>query len=144
MYLNEYDIDNAVRNHGNDPGPIGEAVRALDALCKATNRNSDGWPYYSKASNAGARLQELIQRYEKRERYAYQRRGGESEPAEVTAADVAAALRPVKAFRTRRDWKFDLTDAERRVTAAKRDRESADAREARAQALAGKLEPVLT
>lgn len=144
LFMNRYDVADAVRQYGQRADAVGEATRALHALMVATDGNSDGWPTYSKPAKAGAGLMRLIQRERDRERWQYERRGGETEPAEVTQTDLRAALKPVKAFRTRSDWTFDLTDAERAATAATAARKADAEREAKVAALASRFEAELT
>jgi hypothetical protein len=142
--MNGWEIEEGVRDYGQRQDPLGEAVRALQSLMVYTDTHSDGWQYFRKPANAAAGLTGLVGRQRDRDRYRYERRAGESEPAEVTAADVRKALTPVKAFRTRQDWgDLDLTDAERAATAAAAARKATADRDARVQALASRFEAEL-
>jgi len=68
-----------------------------------TNSHSDGWPYWPKPSRAAARLQELIQGDGS---WFYSEQLADT----VTASEYRAALRPIKAFRTRHGADFDIVD----------------------------------
>jgi hypothetical protein len=107
-WMNEWDIDNALDQWSRHP-VLGPAVLTLDALRKVTNRQSDGWPYYQKPSRAASQLMDLIKQGETAARRSYERRPGAdyTEPAE---ADLRKALRPVKAFRTRQGWDFEIIE----------------------------------
>ena len=95
LYMNEYEIEDAVARYADDP-VLGPAARTLRNLMEWTNRNSDGWPYWAKPSRAAKGLQALL---------SSQRRYG-WETSQVTAAEYATALRPIKAFRTRQGADF--------------------------------------
>lgn len=96
MWMNEWEIDNAIDQWWNDPD-VGAAVRTLDNLRAVTNANSDGWAYWPKPARAAGQLMTLIQEHQKWERSEYQlpRQG-----AKATPAALRKALAPVKAFRT--------------------------------------------
>lgn len=136
MWMNEWDIQDAVRDYGSRDDCLGEATRALDALHAAANRNSDGWHIWPKPARAADKLMRLICPP------GHNRYRGEVHPG-VTAAELAAALRPVKAFRTRCDWKFDLTDAERKATADRRAEARAESSRRMVAELAREMVPVL-
>lgn len=87
-FYNRHDIADAVWRYEDMPN-AGQAARTLERLADWTDHNSDGWPYWSKPSNAAKRLVELLQSVD---RY---------DPVDFTAEDLAVALRPVKAFLTR-------------------------------------------
>lgn len=97
MWMNSWDIERAVAVYDGHP-ILGPASKTLLNLERWTNANSDGWPYWRKPANAAKRLMELLQRD-----YRY----GE---AEVTEAEYKAALRPIKAFRTRQGADFEIED----------------------------------
>lgn len=98
MWMNEWEIDNAVERWWDHP-VLGPAVRTLNALRETTNANSDGWHIWPKPANAAGQLMCLIQDHEKWERTKDTQR-----PVlgiEATPERLRAALKPVKAFRTR-------------------------------------------
>ena len=117
MWMNEWEIDNAIDRWWNDPA-LGPAIRTLNSLREVTNANSDGWAYWPKPARAAGKLMTLIQEHERWERTECQRpRQGE----QVTPAALRQALAPVKAFRTRtiaaaasaaqaRRWNFTITE----------------------------------
>lgn len=99
IFMNTYEIDEAVRRFDRDP-VLGPAARTLRNLRDAANANSDGWAYWPKPCRAAAKLQEIL--YEATWR---------NEPwldFTVTDEDVRKALRPVKAFRTRSGIDFEI------------------------------------
>ena len=97
-YMNHWDIEEAgARYHGHPL--LGPATETLANLAEWTDRNSDGWAYWPKPCRAAGRLMALIHTYD--------------DAGEVTAADVAdyrAALRPIKAFRTRQGADFQIVE----------------------------------
>lgn len=98
MLMNESDIDDAVRRWSYDP-VLGPAARTLASLRDAVNRNSDGWCYWRKPSNASRMLQSLL-----------------SEPPtnrDVIREAYKRSLTPIKAFRTRSGIEFEIYDAQR-------------------------------
>lgn len=103
-WMNEYEIDDAVRQYGDHP-VLGPATRTLSSLRDATNANSDGWPYWTKPSRAASRLMELIH-YDTERRP--RRRSDASDDA--TVEQLRAALRPIKAFRTKSGIDFAIYD----------------------------------
>ena len=95
-WLNEYEVEEYHQRYANGPDTpkhIKAAIRSLSDLVEWTNSNSDGWPYWCKPAQAASKLCEVLQRHH---HYAWLGRG---EP--VSLSDVKAALKPVKAFRTR-------------------------------------------
>jgi len=106
MWMNEFDIENAVRQYGSrgTSTPMGAAVHTLHSLMTWTNGNSDGWPYWAKPARAATKLMELIDREQSLDRKSW----GVDESEYTTAAEVMAALRSVKAFRTRHKAGFDI------------------------------------
>ena len=103
LFLNRYEIDEAAARYVSHP-VLGPATRTLRNLRDAADDNSDGWAYYPKPARAAANLQKLIQ-------------GSGQTPcpfpwdtdrADVTPEAYRATLRPVKAFRTRSGWSFDI------------------------------------
>jgi hypothetical protein len=97
LYMNEYEIEHALDRNGNDP-VLGPASLTLWNLMRWTNENSDGWAYWPKPCRAAKGLQEFIQKY--------------SYPcAYASPAEYKAALRPIKAFRTRQGADFEIVEA---------------------------------
>lgn len=94
-FMNEYDIVEAQRRY--EPGTVPNRAyltEVVAALADWTNHNSDGWPYWSKPVRAAARAMELIDPPTWGETETWRRE-------DITDAEVAAALRPIKAFLTR-------------------------------------------
>lgn len=102
--MNDYDILEAVDrwSHGTHPN-LAIAAQAIASLRTAANQNSDGWAYYPKPARSAARLMQLI---EGDGTYKY----FSPDRDDITAADLKAALRPIKAFRTRSGWTFDIPE----------------------------------
>ena len=96
MWLNEYDVEEAARKgaYEVERPNLRRATEVLLELVEWTNSNSDGWPYWQKPSKASAKLQELVHA-----RYfgAWNAR----QDADITDAELKAALTPIKAFHTR-------------------------------------------
>lgn len=90
-FMNEYDVQDAAARYGysTELPNLRIAARTLVHLMSWTNDNSDGWCYWRKPVNAAAKLMALI---ESVDRY---------DPADCTAAELKAALTPIKAFLTR-------------------------------------------
>lgn len=87
MFMNEYEIEDAEERFHAHP-VLGPATMTLANLAHWTNCNSDGWAYWPKPCRAAKKLQELIQKY--------------SYPCSVVPeVEYKAALKPIKAFRTR-------------------------------------------
>lgn len=99
-FMNEFDITSAQRRWAGHP-VLSAAADTLANLAAATNANSDGWPYYSKPARAAAKLMELIEGDG-----TWQFFHGKREDA--TPDKLKAALKPIKAFRTRSGWKFTI------------------------------------
>jgi hypothetical protein len=100
-WMNDYDLDEAERRY--DPGQTpnrAHLTATVSALRDWTNRNSDGWPYWSKPSRAAARAMGLIEAttWEETERRATE---------DATDAETKAALSPIKAFLTRQGVAHD-------------------------------------
>lgn len=102
-YMNEWDIDRAEALYAGHP-ILGPAVRTLRNLVAWTNRNSDGWAYWPKPCRAAAKLMEMIER-DGTSRYAF-----DEVRADVSRAELRAALRPIKAFRTRQGADFEVVE----------------------------------
>jgi hypothetical protein len=101
-FMNEWDIERAESHWAYHP-ILGPATQTLRNLANWTNRNSDGWAYWPKPGRAAAKLMELIER-DGTSAYTY----GERE--DVTLAEYAAALRPIKSFRTRHGADFEIVE----------------------------------
>jgi hypothetical protein len=97
--MNEHDIRDAARDWDGDDVMEPLTLTLLN-LMDAVNANSDGWPYWRKPSTAAKKLQELITSV----------RPGD-EPDAITPELVKAALRPIKAFRTRSGLDFDIYES---------------------------------
>ena len=94
-YMNEYDVDEAVRRFDPSATPNrAYLARVVDAMRGYANTHSDGWAYWPKPARACGRAFELIDGGTMRERI-------EQEERDATDAEVRAALSPIKAFLTR-------------------------------------------
>lgn len=96
-FMNEYDIAYRRTQYSSHP-ILGPATRTLQNLSIAANRNSDGWAYWPKPARAAAKLMEMIERDGTRDR------------DDVTVAEYRAALKPIKAFRTRSGIDFEIEE----------------------------------
>jgi hypothetical protein len=101
-YLNTHEIDEAARQWESHP-VLGPATATLAALRDAADACSDGWAYWPKPARAAAGLMTLIAgngtaRYLSGDR------------PDATPEALRAALRPVKAFRTRHGLDFPVTE----------------------------------
>lgn len=104
-YMNDYDIAQARRRYGRGETPNRLALAiVVDNLAEETNWVSDGWAYWPKPCRAAAKAIELIESTSYPE---YERRQHE----DITDAELAAAVRPIKSFLTRH---ADIYSAERR------------------------------
>jgi hypothetical protein len=97
--MNTWDIEEAANRFSGHP-ILGPATETLQNLERWTNQNSDGWAYWPKPCRAAAKLQEMI---EKSHPFSRDRH-------EVTEAEYRAALKPIKAFRTRQGADFEIVD----------------------------------
>lgn len=95
-YMNDFDIDQALLRYAG-PGTPNRmvAARAICRLAVWANNNSDGWAYWPKPVRAAAKLMDLLEGDGTNDAF---RRLRETD---ATDAELAAALRPVKAFLTR-------------------------------------------
>jgi len=100
MFMNEWDIAGALARHAKHP-VLGPATRFLADYRDEVNAHSDGWPYWSPPVRAAKALMELIKRGDDFALASFIRTGAAA-PVDVTEADLAKALRPIKAFMTRR------------------------------------------
>lgn len=95
-FMNTYDIAEALRRFDPSITPNRAYVaRVVDAMEDYANSHSDGWAYWPKPARACSKAFELIDGRTTPDRI-YQ------EEHDATDAEVAAALRPIKAFLTRR------------------------------------------
>lgn len=113
-WMNEYEIaDAAVRFAGHPV--LGPATRTLVDLVHVVNASSDGWPYWKAPANAASRLMQLVQGDG-----SWEARYGDRD--DVAAEQLAAAYRPLKAFRTRRKIDFPLHLVADQPTSAEEER----------------------
>jgi len=96
-FANDYDIATwQTRYNANTGLPnLGKAADNLDALREWADANSDGWAYWPKPLRAAQALINNLRAADEAHRD-YRR-----EVEDITDAQLAAALRPVKAFLTR-------------------------------------------
>jgi len=102
-YMNTYEVDDAVAQYANHP-VLGPATRTLANLRDAANANSDGWAYWPKPARAAVRLVELVMR-DGTAKYRF-----DSERPDATVSEYRAALKPIKAFRTRSGIDFEIEE----------------------------------
>lgn len=114
-FMNEYDVAEANRRWDGHT-VLGPAVKTLVNLMEWTNSHSDGWAYWPKPARAAEKLMALIEGDDHPEG----RRGAmfDHERADVTAESLKAALRPIKAFRTRQEADFTILETLADVRAA--------------------------
>ena len=94
LFLNEYEVKNLVYTFESDTPNLQRLAQTLDRLVSWTNRNSDGWPYWSIPARSAARLMEVLN-----SAYSEYLKGNEVE--DVTEEDVKNVLRPIKSMLTR-------------------------------------------
>lgn len=94
-YMNDYDLDYAVGRftRAAKPNRLGLALVVAN-LRNFTNEVSDGWAYWPKPCRAAAKAIALIESRTNRENDLQER-------FDATDEEVAAAIRPIKAFLTR-------------------------------------------
>ena len=102
-FMNTYEIDERAAQYARHP-LLGPATRTLASLRDAADANSDGWAYWPKPVRAARRLIELVER-DGTSRYRF-----DDEREDVTRAELTAALRPIKAFRTRSGLAFEIEE----------------------------------
>lgn len=100
MWMNEHEVRTMERLLDPEDTPnLAHGAWVLSNLVDWTNRNSDGWPYWTKPSRAATRLMDLLHDRDYAIRFGHDRNG---QPlADVTRAELTAAIRPIKAFFTR-------------------------------------------
>jgi hypothetical protein len=101
-FMNTWEIDEAAVLFEDDP-ILGPATQTLRSLRDWTDSHSDGWAYWPKPVRAAAKLILLI------ERGRWDRRTRQGSDV-ITIAEYKAALRPLKAFRTRFAAEFDIVE----------------------------------
>ena len=101
MYMNQWDIEEAVEQHRRHP-VLGKAARFLQAFAREVDAHSDGWMYWRQPVNAARQLIALLQPYR------YQRPFDKPLP-EPTERDYVKALAPIKSFMTRRGLAAGMT-----------------------------------
>src|SRR5688572_26137550 len=101
MFMNVWEVEEARARYSDHP-VLGPATATLCALVDWTNANSDGWAYWPKPTRAAEKLQRLIQG-DRESRY-------DRERADATPEKLAAALRPIKSFRTRQNAAFEIKE----------------------------------
>lgn len=101
-YFEIFEIPEAAVRYRDHP-VLGPATRTLDNLRRWADANSDGWAYWPKPARAAAKLMELIEGDG-----TWQARQNPDERA--TADAYKAALRPIKAFRTRQGADFEIVE----------------------------------
>jgi len=77
-----------------------EVARVLNRFMDWTNANSDGWPYWSKPSQAARRAQALLTELDRAQRQG-RLTSGDDTVEDFTKAEKTAAIRPIKTFLTR-------------------------------------------
>lgn len=100
-FMNDWDIDDAVERYRQHP-ILSAATRTLANVRDAANENSDGWPYWPKPARAANKLMELIEG-DRTSAYRFGER-------DVSKAELTAAYRPLKAFRTRSGIHFEIVE----------------------------------
>lgn len=104
MFLNSFDIDEAQMRVSQEQSArpnLETAVAVLVRLRDWTDANSDGWPYWSKPSNASQKLQTAVSA---RFFGAWDSRVND----DLTGAELKSAISPVKAFLTRQNVEHSL------------------------------------
>lgn len=95
--MNQWEIEERAVHFANHP-VLGEATRFLNDYKDVINANSDGWAYWSIATDAAKKLVELV--YEGTRPEHLLRR---DEIKRFTQADVKKAVIPIKSFCTRKN-----------------------------------------
>jgi hypothetical protein len=100
--MNRWDIEEACSLYQSHP-VLGPATQTLHNLMVWTDSHSDGWAYWPKPARAAKRLMELIEGDG-----TWEYRFGDGIREKATVEEYKAALRPVKAFRTRQGADFEI------------------------------------
>lgn len=101
-WMNEYEIEDHLARRANHP-TLGPLVRTLANLVEEVNGCSDGWPYWKAPAKAAAKAMDLLMGN-------HQWEAVHGDRPEVTITDTKAALRPIKAFRTKHKLTFDIIE----------------------------------
>jgi hypothetical protein len=83
IYMNRYDIDNAVQQYGKDT-VLGKAARFLADYRVEVDANSDGWAYWHAPVKAASKLIQMF-----------------DHPTLATEAEFKRALTPIRSFYTK-------------------------------------------
>lgn len=106
MWMNESNVDEAVEIFAcNNTPNYAYLAETVQNLMRWTNRNSDGWPYWNKPSNAARKAQEVLST-----EVLALRRGSyrpEAEEQDLTSAELRKIISPIKAFLTRQGVEHD-------------------------------------
>jgi len=95
MWMNEYEVDECLRHfHPSEVPNLAKGAQVLASLVEWTNSNSDGWPYWRKPANAAKNLMDALHMATQ----AYYRG---TMAQDMTDAQLAKVLSPIKAFLTR-------------------------------------------
>lgn len=103
-FMNTWEIDEAKQRLAGHL-VLGPATQTLSNLRDAADANSDGWHIWPKPARAAAKLIDLIER-DGTARYRF-----DSERTDATESELKAALKPIKAFRTRSGLEFEIVEA---------------------------------
>ena len=103
MFMNRYEIDDAYSRYRSHP-VLGPATRTLVSFRDAVDANSDGWPYWVRATNAANRLMELITRDGTAGVYY------DTARTDAGRAEAVKAYSVLKAFRTKSGLDFVIYD----------------------------------
>lgn len=109
LFMNEHEIqDVEYRIHDDETPNLAAGVQVLVALVEWANRNSDGWPYWTKPARAAKGLMTLLHDRDYAIRFGHNRDG--SPLTDVSEADLKRALAPIKSLLTKQgvDWNADL------------------------------------
>lgn len=93
-WMNEYEIEDALRMTAvEEVANLRKGAETLNRLKDWTNRNSDGWPYWSKPAKAAEKLMTALSAAQ-----TASFRGGVED---LTDAELKKLLTPIKSFLTR-------------------------------------------
>jgi hypothetical protein len=106
-FMNEYEIHEAEQRYWAHP-VLGPATRTLSNLAAWSNANSDGWAHWPKPTRAAEKLMALIEGDD--HPWGAQGAWRDPERSDATGAAYRAALRPIKAFRTRHGASFEIVN----------------------------------
>lgn len=98
-YFNDYDIARAEQCCGNRP-VLARAIQFLKAFKDEVDSHSDGWAYWNQPVQAAAKLMgviEIVLNWES------------PDVADITEAQLNAALSPIRSFYTRRGYAAGMT-----------------------------------